>query len=107
MLLYPILHKVTDQSDQTVLAERTEARPYCRKISLLMPFFQQGNVGEFFTNIVFFPASAAARFLDRSDPPDKPSVERRMLLNAFKGKYRRQMESVFGTWYWRGARWKY
>lgn len=98
LFLYQILYCHLSNYSLRELPDRMEPRRYCRKIMLLMPYFQRPNVGEFFMNIAILPAIAATRFLDRNDPPDQPSYERKMIGYAFRGKYKRQMEHFLGTW---------
>ena len=105
LLLYQILWH-PNRHNWTELPERMDPRQSCRKIALLMPYFQCANMGEFFMNMTAFSAITATRFLDRHDPPDKPSEERRILLKAFRGKYKRQMAIFLGTWPWRSAIWR-
>lgn len=85
----------------TTLPGRVEPRQYCRMILLLMPYFQQNNMGELIMNITIFPAITVMRFLQRNDEPGILSEERRMLLKAFRGKHKRQIVNLLGTWPWR------
>ncbi len=101
-LLYQCLGHL-NTCNPTKLPGHVEPRQYCRKILLLMPYFQQSNMGEFFLNITTFPAITISRFLDRNDLPDKPSEEREMLLKAFSGRFQRRMQNFLGTWPWRSA----
>lgn len=104
-----ILHQTLwhlNSHNRTKLPKHTDPRQSCRKIVLLMPYFQCANMGDFFMNITAFPAMSATRFLDRHDPPDHPSKERRILLKTFRGKYQRRMENFLGTWPWRSSKWK-
>jgi hypothetical protein len=80
------------------LPERMEPRQYCRKLLLLMPYFQHSNVGEFFPNIAVFPTLAVMRFLNRHDSPGRRSEERKMLGRAFKGDFKLRMENSLRSW---------
>lgn len=101
LLLYQILSCHLGQDSPMDFPDRMEPRQYCRKIMQLMPYFQRPNMGEFFFNIATLPAITVTRFLDRYDPPNQPSYERAMIGDAFKAKYRRQMEHFLGAWPWR------
>ncbi|OAP63364.1 hypothetical protein AYL99_02591 [Fonsecaea erecta] len=78
-----------------------DARLYCRKIVLLMPFLQRPGMGAFFLNIAGFPAAVAVSFLARQDPPGQVSEERRLLENAFQDHHGTQLRNFLGTWPWR------
>lgn len=97
LFLYPILQHLSAH-DTMEFPQRMNPRQFCRKIALLLPYFQRAEIGEFFTNITVFPTVAVIRYLDRSDPPNTVSEERSILLNAFKGKYQRLMQTFLGVW---------
>ncbi|KAJ9616958.1 hypothetical protein H2200_000678 [Cladophialophora chaetospira] len=102
LLLYQNLCRLSTCTP-TELPESVEPRQYVRKMLRLMPYFHRRDMGEFIINITTFPAINIARFLDRNDPPDNPSEERRMLLKAFRGKYQRWTENMLGSWPSRGV----
>lgn len=110
LILYQILGYL-NRVEQKRLPARMEPRQYCRKIMLLMSYFQQPNINAFFLNMTAFSTIAVARFLDRHDPPDAPSEERKLLMTAFKGRFRRlmanHMEDFQGSCPWRDARLRY
>jgi hypothetical protein len=102
-LLYHILHFLGGSS-RPELHERIDPRQYCRKIVLMLPFFQSPGMGAFFINIAGFPTAVAVGFLARQDPPDQVSAERRLLLKVFEGKHGRQLQEFLGTWPWQTSR---
>lgn len=97
LLLYQHVCRLS-RCSQTKLPERVEPRQYCRKIALLLPYFNKSNLGEFFINITAFPVSTVARFLGRHDEPDKLSEECRILQTASIGPYKRYTDNVLRTW---------
>ncbi|OAL30795.1 hypothetical protein AYO22_01415 [Fonsecaea multimorphosa] len=102
-----ILHEVlwyVAGKDRADLPACMDARLYCRKIILLMPFLQRPTMGAFFLNIAGFPAAVAVSFLARQDPPGKVSEERRMLQKAFQDIHGAQLRNFLGTWPWRTDR---
>lgn len=107
LIVYQILAYLNRQ-EQRRLPRRMEPRQYCRKILLLMPYFQRPNINAFFLTMTSFSTHAVAAFLDRHDPPDAPSEERKILMTTFKGKFRNQMarnmEDFKGSCPWHDAR---
>lgn len=93
LIVYQVLGYI-NRLEQRRLPGRMEPRQYCRKIMLLMPYFQQPNINAFFLSVTAFSTIAVSWFLDRHDPPDAPSEERKLMMTAFTGKYRKQMEAI-------------
>ena len=73
-----------------------DPRRFCRKIAILIRFFQNDHVGACFVNFVAFSAVVLVRYLAREDVEGQRSVERRLFLRTFEGTRSRRFLRLFG-----------
>ena len=96
MLYYTMGH--INEKRQLELPHRVDPMQYCRKIVMLIPYFQVPGMGACFMNMVCFPAAVATRFLLSAENSDE---ELRMLQRSFRGRHGLKLRRFLVSWPWR------
>ncbi|CVK98724.1 uncharacterized protein FPRN_04035 [Fusarium proliferatum] len=87
-----------------VMADDTNAGLYCRKILLMVPFFQRPDMGAIFINFVGFPVSVVVSFIARQENHAAFEALKELLYKIFMDPNRgSQLRAFYETWPWQST----
>ncbi|EWG54342.1 hypothetical protein FVEG_12582 [Fusarium verticillioides 7600] len=86
-----------------IMADDTTAWLYCRKVLLMVPFFQRPDMGAIFINFVGFPVSVVVSFVARQEHAAF-ETSKELLYRIFTDpSHGSQLRAFFETWPWQSA----
>ncbi|QGI82560.1 hypothetical protein CEK25_009289 [Fusarium fujikuroi] len=87
-----------------VMADDTNTGLHCRKILLMVPFFQRPDMGAIFINFVGFPVSVVVSFIARQENHAAFEALKELLYKIFMDPNRgSQLRAFYETWPWQST----